>query len=391
MELESAYEKSDKTSVFDKIDLEFKKFYDIKFNEVGLEYDIFNLSTSKKIDFNEASLLIHLHREQISERSQHLKTYLKSHFVKKYNPIIEYFENLPVWDGKDYIQQFASYVKTDNDQLFAKHMLKWAVRAVKTVFEKHQINKNCLVLANGDQNAGKSTYLNYLCPDNLREYHSTNVGVSKDDRIKLCKTFLINIEEIDDLGRNSMTSLKSTISQVTVNERLPYDTKSSLLYRICSFTASTNETEILTDETGSVRWIVFDVQGKINWDYSKEFDINNFWSHAYHIYKHCPEFKSDLSESEVSENERRNEKFTNTSVEAEFVLKYYEATENPVYFRTATEVCMELNVLGLKLNNGKIGSAFKKFGFSRVKHSKRQVYGYLAKQKFKDTPYGFTD
>lgn len=391
MEEISVYDVSSrKDSVYDKIKEELSKYFKIKFNEIALEYEIFDAHSKRKIDFNESSLLIHLHREKLNVSPQVFKTYLKSHFIERINPLMEYFENLPPWNGKDHVKSYASYINTDDNELFYLHLLKWAVRAVKTVFLKEAINKHVLVLEGG-QSFGKSYFLNFLCPAQLEKYLYTNLGVGKDERVKLAKAFIVNIEELDVMGRYDINAIKALISQVSINERLPYGDKSTLLYRTCSFLASTNRAEFLCDDTGSVRWIIFSVIDKIDFSYSKEFNIDNFWSQAYHIFKHQKDFKSDLTQEEIKVNELRNERFTIQTVENEFILKYYSISESIVDFRTSTEIVTELQVMGQKLSNQKIGSALTKYGFRKIKHSKRQVYGYLAKPKFKDSPWGFTD
>lgn len=391
MEEISVYDVSSrKDSVYDKIHEELSKYFKIKFNEIALEYEIFDISSNKRLEFNESSILIHLHREKINVSPQVFKTYLKAHFVERVNPLIEYFENLPSWNNENHIKKYASYINTDDNKLFYNHLLKWAVRAVKTVYNKDSINKHVLVLEGG-QNFGKSFYLNFLCPPELLKYLYTNIGVGKDDRIKLAKAFIINIEELDVMGKYDINAIKALISAPSVNERLPFGDKSTLLYRICSFLASTNRAEFLCDDTGSVRWIIFSVLQKLDFSYSKEFNIDNFWAQAYHIFKNDKEFKSDLTVEEIRVNEVRNERFTIQTVENEYVLKYYSISEDIQNFKTATEIVTELQVMGQKLNVQKIGSALKKYGFSRVKHSKRQVYGYLAKTKFKNSPWGFND
>lgn len=385
------YNRSNRSdSVYDKIKEELDKYYIIRFNEIALEYEIIDRISNNRIEFNESSILIHLHREKINVSPQVFKTYLKSHFVSRFNPLTEYFENLPPWNGFDYISKYACYCKTDDDLLFANHLLKWAVRAVKTVFNDDQINKHVIVLEGG-QSFGKSYYLNYLCPTILTKYLYTNIGTGKDDKIKLAKAFIINIEELDVMGKYDINSVKALISQVSINERLPYSDRSTLLFRTCSFLASTNRAEFLCDDTGSVRWIIFSVIKKIDFSYSKDFNIDDFWAQAYHIYKKQKDFKSDLTAEEIQQNELRNERFTIQTTEHEFVLKFYEKTDDILQFRTATEIVTELHIMGHKLNAQKIGSALKKFDFSRIKHAKRQVYGYLAKPKFKDTPWGFND
>jgi len=391
MEEINAYDVSSrKDSVYDKIDEELRKYFKIKFNEVGLEYEIFDVNSNKRLDFNESSILIHLHREKINISPQVFKTYLRSHFVERINPLIDYFENLPPWNGKDNIKKYTSYINTDDNELFYIQLLKWAVRAVKTVFIKDAINKNALVLEGG-QNYGKSYYLNFLCPSVLEKYLYTNIGVGRDDRVKLAKSLIINIEELDVMGKYDINAIKALISQVSINERLPYGEKSTLLYRTCSFVASTNRAEFLCDDSGSVRWIIFSVIQKIDFSYSKEFNIDDFWSQAYHIFNNQNDFKSDLSTEEIKINEQRNERFTIQTVENEYVLKFYTISEDIVDFRTPAEIVTDLQIMGQKLSNIKIGSALTKYGFKKIKHPQRQVYGYLAKPKFKDSPWGFKD
>src|SRR5690606_30380787 len=140
---------------------------------------------------------------------------------------------------------------------------------------------------------------------------------------------------------------------------LRYADKSTLLYRTCSFVASTNRLEFLADDTGSVRWLVVDVSGQIDFSYSRESDIDDFWAQAYHIYKYQKDFKSDLTIEEVQQNEIRNERFTIQTAETEFVLKFYEASNDLSDFRTPTEIVTELQIMGHKLNAQKIGTALK--------------------------------
>ena len=108
---------SRKDSLYDKIHEEFSKHFKIKFNEISLEYEIYNINTGARIDFNESSILIHLHREKINVSPQVLKTYLKSHFVERINPLMEYFENLPTWNGKEHIKKYASYINANSSDI----------------------------------------------------------------------------------------------------------------------------------------------------------------------------------------------------------------------------------------------------------------------------------
>lgn len=374
-----------KRSIYQQIDEYVKRYYIIRYNQIALIYEIARVEELKFEVLNESSLLITMVNAGVKVSYLSLKTYLKSDYVLWYNPLESYFKSLPQWDGLDCIDQYAKYVRTDDDRLFSYHLKKWCVRAVLSVFFTDKINKHCIVLANGEQHAGKSTYLNYLIPEELRAYSAENIGIDKDSRIKLCKAFIINLEELDIMGKD-VNSIKAFLSQTWVNERLPYADKSTNIPRVCSFIGSTNRTEFLNDDTGSVRWIVFNVIGKLDFSYSKEFNINNLWSQAYHLAFKDPSFNPDLTVEDVIANEKRNEAYTIQTVERELIPTYYQPSNDMQDFRTPTEIVEELRLLGHKLSNQRIGSALKRFGFCRVKNPKRDVYGYLAKPLFKDSP-----
>lgn len=133
----------------------------------------------------------------------------------------------------------------------------------KTNFTNEEINKHAVVLEGG-QNYGKSYYLNYLFPKALTKHLYTNLGIGKGERIKLAKALIIKIEELDVMGKYDINAIKAKISKVSINDRLPYVEKSTLLYRTCSFVASTNRVEFLCNDTGSVRLIIFILIQKID-------------------------------------------------------------------------------------------------------------------------------
>lgn len=374
-------------TIFDRIIKYINSKYRIRFNTISLDYEI-NISGNDNWEsLNLNSLLIELTRNNIETNYNKLEILIKSNLIERYDPIKEYFLELPKWNNQvDYIKKLASYVKTNDDEAFAYHLKKWFARAVICAFEKDKINKHCLVLANGDQHAGKSTYFQKFIPKKLSNYIAEDIGTDKDSRVKMCKNLIINLEELSVIGKTEVNYLKSLISKVFINERLPYERRAENLPRICSFVGSTNMVDFLTDETGSVRWIIFDVIGRIDFNYSKEILIDDVWSQAYYLAYHDKDFEPELTQQDIIENEMRNEKYTSLTIEQEMVIKYFEKTENLIYFNTSTEIMTKLIPLGLKLSREKIGKALSGFKFSRIKHPQKQVYGYLAKPKFNISP-----
>jgi len=59
--------------------------------------------------------------------------------------------------------------------------------------------------------------------------------------------------------------------------------------------------------------------GKINWDYSKDINIDDVWRQAYSLYKSG--FKYELTAEEIRENELANRQYQVTTVEMEWIQK----------------------------------------------------------------------
>jgi predicted P-loop ATPase len=79
------------------------------------------------------------------------------------------------------------------------------------------------------------------------------------------------------------------------------------LERICSFVGSTNRTDFLTDETGSIRWLIFEVHS-FDFEYSKEIDIDRVWAQAYFNAFERKNYNSELTVTDITENEKAKRK-----------------------------------------------------------------------------------
>ncbi|WP_373519851.1 VapE domain-containing protein [Pricia sp.] len=361
--------------------------YDITYNEISHDFQIAFKGSREWQYLNLNSLIIELAKAGVDIPTGKLEILIRSEWIPKYNPIREYFEALPKWDGNDHILKLASYVPTYEKEAFNYHFKKWLVRSIKCALELNYFNKQAFVLSHQGQNSGKSTWCRFLRPPELAEYMAEDISNDKDARIQLCRNFLYNLEELAVLSKKDVNALKSFFSKTFINERLPYDRKNTTLPRICSFMGSTNMSSFLNDETGSVRWLCFELKDKIDFGYSKETDINGVWSQAYHLAYYNPNFDPELSIRDILENEERNKRYTKLTSEQEVVAKYYEKSTDMEDFRTASDVMVATGCLNLRLNHINIGRALAGFGFQKVKHPKRQLYGYLAKPLFTDTPW----
>lgn len=273
--------------------------------------------------------------------------------MENYNPIKNYFEKVSKigrTPNVDYIDQLSEYVKTKNQSRFRHHFKKTLVRMVACAIDDRYINKQAFILVHDKQNSGKTTFLNWLCPPDLKDYITENIGTDKDSLIALSENFIINMDELATFNRLEINSLKSMLSKAYVKVRHPFGRKAVLTSRIASFVGSTNKTTFLNDETGSVRWLCFELES-IDWNYNKDINIDLVWAQAYDLYN--SDFEFELTSKEIEENEKENKKYQVHTFELDFIKQYYlpGTKEDNDCFYTSTDF--------LKVINEKLGMSFK--------------------------------
>lgn len=306
-----------------------------------------------------------------------------------FNPIPAYLEKLPAWDGKtDHIGFLADFVEVEPNRrewwrrMFKKHL----VRLLACALGRLPFNKHCLTLVS-NQNDGKTSFLRFLCPPEWREFYSEDIDFSnKDGLVSLARNVFLNLDELKSLSRQDINRVKSYLSQDRIKARLPFDRRETNLRRVATFFASTNAPEFLTDETGSVRWLVFEVKhirhdnGGAN-GYGKRVDIDLVWSQALALLNNG--FEYQLTREEISESERLNMAHTKLPIEYEPILQYYELSTDPADFKATSDIVRHLtNKVFLKITPEGVGRAMRFLQSERVTRKVRMqtVRGYLLKE-----------
>ncbi|QNA46130.1 VapE domain-containing protein [Lacibacter sediminis] len=344
--------------------------YQIRLNEVSGRIEYNEKSKNDRFrELNENNIYRELQHQGISLSLNKITSLLLSDFVPLYNPFLNYFENLKPYDSKvdpDYIDKICSYLPVNDMERFRLHFRKMLVRCIACALEPTVFNKQVFVFVGEGQNTGKSTFCRWLCPDDLGEYLTEYVNTDKDGLIVLATNFLINMDELATLSKAEINSLKSFISKDKINIRLPFAKRSSVHPRRANFIGSTNNDEFLTDETGSVRWLCFELTGKLNFNYKKDIKIDDIWRQAYSLYK--DDFEYQLTADEIKENEKVNNRYLVSSQEVQLIQKHFlPANRENGEFYDATDI---LNfIVGkyshIKSNTRSIGKAMKSLGFAR--------------------------
>ncbi len=352
--------------------------YEIRHNIIANEIEISKKGQNEWEQLNENTLWIEMQKKSIKVPASTLEKILRSDFVPKFNPLIDYFDNLPEWDKKtEYITQYADYIslaKDEDKEQYNYHFKKWCVRAVKCATNDNYFNKNAFVISDEGkgQNIGKTTWIRFLCPTILSNYLKDDLPKDeKDAKISLVQNFIINLDELASLSRQEINTLKSLFSADKIKVRFPYDKKDTVVRRVANFIGSTNLSTFLHDETGSVRWLCF-VADKIDFSYKTNFDINNLWAQAFALSKD-KDFDETITSIDMSVNELRNAKFQIQSPEKDLICRYLEIpkTTEETKILTSTEIQHYLAGFAnsIKLNNVAIGKALTSLKFRKIRSS----------------------
>ena len=160
----------------------------------------------------------------------------------------------------------------------------------------------------------------------------------KDGLIALGANLFINLDELSVFSKYEINHLKSIMSAEVIKVRLPYAKNPIYIPRIASFIGSTNKTDFLQDETGSVRWICFQLTAPFDFNYKQKINIDELWLYAYQLY--IKGFDYQLSKSEIIDNEIANQKFRESTPELELLISQFEtlSKENGGVFMTSTDI-----------------------------------------------------
>lgn len=372
---------------FKKVERYLNDNYTLRRNLLNHTIEIKGCDEDEFSKLNENTLFRTLKNNKISITMNNLLVLLKSDFVLEFNPLLEYFKSLPAYNPitePDYINVLSSYVHCKEKDRWQLNFKKALVRCIACALETNYFNKQAIILMGMNQNIGKTSFIRFLTPQQLKEYETQGMGISKDDQIKLTTTWMINLDEIDEYSKMDLNILKAILSTERVNIRKPYDRVSTLSDRITNFWGTSNKIEFLTDPTGNVRWICFEVDS-IDFNYLKEININKVWGQGWHLYKSGFDYR--LTKEEVYQNEIANKSNVKSTIEIEMIQKYItKGGENDV-FVTASDILKTLQnlepLLCSHLTNERIGRALTTLGFVRgqsfIKDKGFQLKGYYIK------------
>jgi len=270
-----------------------------------------------------------------------IKRYVESDHVQAYHPFDLYFKQLPTWDGTDRVTDLAKRVS--DTELWTRAFHRWmlAVTAQWTGRggEGRRANSVAPLLVSTAQGLGKSTFCRLLLPPQLRDYFTesfdlTNATAAEN---KLASYGLINLDEFDRLPASRMPQLKNLMQMEALRVRRAYRRTAEPLPRIASFIGTSNHRDLLTDLSGSRRFICVEVERPI--DCNTPVDYEQLYAQLLHELENGE--RCWFSKEEETEIQQANRPFYRVTPAEELVsscFRFAEPGEQGARLMSAAEI-----------------------------------------------------
>lgn len=193
-------------------------------------------------------------------------TLVLSTLTDTYHPFHLYMNELPGWDGVDRITPLAHLISEDTVWMNGFH--RWMLGMAAQWIGQESAHANALapILVSTEQGYNKSTFCKMLLPDSLQaDYYLDKLNISTQTmpERKLTTCGLINLDEFDRIGENKIPELKNLMQMVSIHLYQGKMKGWCSKPRLASFIGTTNKKQILSDPTGSRRFLCVELKKAI--------------------------------------------------------------------------------------------------------------------------------
>ena len=274
-----------------------------------------------------------------------IKRYVESADIPSYHPFTSYMEQLPQWDGKDRVTPLAERVS--DQPLWIKSFHRWMLATtaqwMNTTGTQLRANSVAPLLVSPQQGLGKSTFCRILLPEALQDYFTESFDLTNPSAAenKLASFGLINLDEFDRLPASRMPQLKNLMQMERLNIRRAYKHSGEPLPRIASFIGTSNRRDLLTDRSGSRRFICVEVEHPI--DCTTPIEYAQLYAQLKHELQHGA--RSWFSKQEEAEIQQANAAFYRTTPAEELLagtFQFAEPYEEGAHLLSAAQIYTSL-------------------------------------------------
>lgn len=219
-----------------------------------------------------------------------IRTVLNSSRIKHVNRLMDIINNYKDTNPTGYIQKYIDTIPVDSPEQREYNrwaFKRWIVGAVHN-WTRHEnnmlVSPLTLVLTGKTHGAGKTSFFEKILPEELITFFAeSKLSDNKDSLKRMCINLILVDNEFSGDAVNDHGRFKSLVDMKVVTERFAYGYVDTRLPRRCTVGGTTNETDILRDETGNRRILPINVTSRIDYDALQAFPSELLITEAYNL------------------------------------------------------------------------------------------------------------
>lgn len=257
-----------------------------------------------------------------------------------YNPVAEWIDSKP-WDGVDRLDELTATLDPVNYALARVLLRRWMIGAVAAAYSNDGVNLQGVLVIQGQQDSGKTTWLMSLAGNNRDlALEGATLNPSDRDSVKhVISYWLVELGELDATFRKSdIAALKSFITRPHDEIFLRYSRAISNFPRRTAFMASVNPKTYLRDETGNRRYWTIECGAGMN--AMHKVDMQQVWAQVKTLYESGEQYR--LSRDEMNMLNTQNVEHEEVSPVEELVLSRFDWKNEITRPMTATEILIAI-------------------------------------------------
>lgn len=270
------------------------------------------------------------------------------------NPVADWITAEP-WDGTPRLQSLLDTVTAANDRKLPDGrslrdvlMTRWLVSAVAAAFCPMGVSARGILVFQGPQYLGKTTWLKQLVPsDQLPDVVQDGVLLNPADKDSVkhaISYWIVELGELDATFRKAdVAALKAFIPKQSDKLRLPYARTESHFARRTVFFGSVNPRSFLHDPTGNSRYWTIECEA-IDLAAQRALNMQQIWAEVHSLWQ-AGEPHLLTGEEMAWLNEHNEEYQAADPIEERVQVKLdWDAAPGLWQWKTATEVLLEIGV-----------------------------------------------
>lgn len=262
-----------------------------------------------------------------------------------YNPVAAWVNSKP-WDGVSRLNDLFDTVTTEDSQTDLKNALikRWMLSAIAAAFSNTGVSAHGVLVFQGKQNLGKTSWVKSLVPDDLNLVKDSVLlrPDDKDSVVQACSYWLCELGELDATFKKSdIAALKAFITSDKDVIRLPYARKASTFARRTVFFGSVNPKQFLHDPTGNRRYWTVECQAL---NYTHGLDMQQIWAEVYQMWKEGEQHY--LTPDELELLNEHNEEYTVSDPTEDKIATQLDWDAVPAAWEwlTPTQICERIGI-----------------------------------------------